>query len=230
MLVEGSPDLPIKNVRRSIELSRKSSADEVWLLSPTSVESYPGVDRVFSKVPISETPRIYGSCDAIVKLSYVEGMFGPPLEMFHCGGTAIVYDVTGHDEYIRHGYNALVAKTDDEGQVVRYLDELKKDPALLERLKKGAVVTADGWPDWEASSEQFGSALQEIASSPPSITRELLEKKTGFFKEFYEIAQHNEKSLAPLLLKGLIRDPVAHYLYRKHPGLHSLLKRTRDLF
>lgn len=41
-------------------------------------------------------------------------MFGPPLEMFHCGGTSIVYDVTGHDEYIVHDKNGLVAKTDDD--------------------------------------------------------------------------------------------------------------------
>ncbi|WP_220273720.1 hypothetical protein [Pseudomonas aeruginosa] len=40
------------------------------------------------------TPDIYRSCDILVKLSTVEGMFGPPLEIFHCGGTAIVFDVT----------------------------------------------------------------------------------------------------------------------------------------
>jgi hypothetical protein len=42
-----------------------------------------------------DTPLVYRSCDILGKLSYVEGMFGPPLEMFHCGWTAIVYNVTG---------------------------------------------------------------------------------------------------------------------------------------
>jgi hypothetical protein len=59
---------------------------------------------------------VYRSCDDILKLSLVESMFGPPLEMFHCGGTAIVYNVTGHDEYIVHGRNALVAEPQRGGR------------------------------------------------------------------------------------------------------------------
>lgn len=75
---------------------------------------------------MKKQPEIYRSCDVIVKLSYIEGMFGPPLEMFHCGGTAIVYDVTGHDEYIVHEKNALVVKTDDDKQVINYIKWIKK--------------------------------------------------------------------------------------------------------
>jgi len=91
-----------KNVEKTIELCLQSDADEIWLLTSTEISEYPGVDKCFSRVAIEKTPEIYRSCDVLVKLSYVEGMFGPPLEMFHCGGTAIVYDVTGHDEYIKH--------------------------------------------------------------------------------------------------------------------------------
>ena len=84
-------------------------------MTASAVEAVAGVDRVFSRVPILETPRVYRSCDVLVKLSYIEGMFGPPLEMFHCGGTAIVYRVTGHEQYIRHDDNSLVVTPDDEG-------------------------------------------------------------------------------------------------------------------
>ncbi len=162
VLVEGLLGVSYKNVERAIELIRRSDADEVWLLTISEVDAYPGVDRVFSQVPIWETPSIYRSCDVLVKLSTIEGMFGPPLEMFHCGGTAIVYDVTGHDEYIRHDVNSLVVKLDDENRVVEYLNLLKHQPEELERLKRGARETANDWPDWGVSSHRFESVLKQL--------------------------------------------------------------------
>jgi hypothetical protein len=120
---------------------------------------------------------VYRSCDLVLKLSHVEGMFGPPLEMFHCGGTALVYDVTGHDEYIVHDQNAYVVKTDDEAEVVRLLRRLKENPSELERLKCGAAETAAAWPDWDACSAQFEQALLEITTGKP-VSREYLVRRT----------------------------------------------------
>ncbi|MFN7093828.1 MAG: glycosyltransferase, partial [Burkholderiales bacterium] len=105
VLVEGPLDIPFKNVKKTLKLCKASDADEVWLLTSSTTENDTLADKVFSKVPITKVPEIYRSCDVIVKLSYVEGMFGPPLEMFHCGGTAIVYNVTGHEEYIVNEHN-----------------------------------------------------------------------------------------------------------------------------
>ena len=72
----------IKNVPKTIEICRESEADEIWLLTSSAVDTYEGVDRVFSRLPIEDTAKVYRSCDVLVKLSLVEGMFGPPLEMF----------------------------------------------------------------------------------------------------------------------------------------------------
>lgn len=166
ILAEGSLEAGMKNVPRTIELMRRSNADEIWLLTPSRVSSYPGVDRVFSRVPLAQTAEIYRSCDAIVKLSYVEGMFGPPLEMFCCGGTAIVYDVTGHDEYIRHDENAIVVKTDDERQVVAAINRIKDNSEELARLKSGAIRTAAQWPDWPEASSSFAKVVEQIVSLP----------------------------------------------------------------
>ena len=177
VLVEGPVDVFYKNVKKTLDLCRQSDADEVWLLTPTQIDSYPGVDHVFSQVPIHLTPAIYRSCDVLVKLSYVEGMFGPPLEMFHCGGTSIVYDVTGNNEYIRHDENAFVVEKDDDAQVVYYLNLLKHNPEILGRLKAGAKNTADTWPDWEESSRLFENALLSIRSGPP-ISRTYLGRIT----------------------------------------------------
>jgi glycosyltransferase involved in cell wall biosynthesis len=164
VLVEGAVDVEFKNVPAAIRLARRAQAHEVWLLTPSVVTSYPGVDRVFSRVPHYATADIYRSCDILLKLSLVEGMFGPPLESFHCGGTCLVYDVTGHDEYIEHGINGIVVPTGNEYKVVAELKRLRDTPELLEALKRNAAATASAWPDWADSSRLFGDALQQIVA------------------------------------------------------------------
>jgi glycosyltransferase involved in cell wall biosynthesis len=177
VLVEGPVDVFHKNVPRTIELCRQSDADEIWLLTSSAIEAWVGVDRVFSRIPVHETPAIYRSCDVLVKLSYVEGMFGPPLEMFHCGGTAIVYDVTGYDEYIEHGVNSFVVRQDDERQVVSYLNELREKREILQKLCQGAAKTAHQWPDWSESAQQFADSLETICAGP-TVSREYLQNIT----------------------------------------------------
>ena len=125
VLVEGQLNVFYKNVENTIKICQRAAVDEIWLLTSSDIADYPGVERCFSRVPVSETAAIYRSCDVLVKLSYVEGMFGPPLEMFHCGGTTVVYDVTGLDEYIEHGKNSLVVTKGDEDVVVTELNRLK---------------------------------------------------------------------------------------------------------
>ncbi len=167
VLVEGPVDVFYKNVPKSIDICCQAGVDEIWLLTSSDVESFPGVDRVFSRVPIHETPEIYRSCDVLVKLSYIEGMFGPPLEMFHCGGTAIIYNVTGHDEYIVHEKNSYVVERDNDQQIVDYLKQLQRDPQKLERLKAGACNTADSWPGWDKASLLFEETLKQIHQQAP---------------------------------------------------------------
>lgn len=180
VLVEGPLGVFFKNVEKTVELCRQAEVDELWLLTSSDVSEYPGVDRCFSRVPIADTPAIYRSCDVLVKLSYVEGMFGPPLEMFHCGGTAIVYDVTGHDEYIRHGENSIVVARDDEAQVVAWLKRLKAEPDLLAGLKAGGARTAAAWPDWEVAAGQFNQAVAECCRSYPPMTTDFLADSAAF--------------------------------------------------
>ncbi|HEA65652.1 hypothetical protein LCGC14_1288330 [marine sediment metagenome] len=162
VLVEGPLGVPYKNVEKAIEIARKSDADEVWLFTSTKVDSVKGATRIFSQVPIHETPPIYRSCDVLLKLSTVEGMFGPPLEIFHCGGTAIVYNVTGHEEYIRHNFNSFVLPVGDEHEVIHHLNLLKHDPELLQNLKRGAKITTSNWPDWETASDNFEKVLKKL--------------------------------------------------------------------
>lgn len=187
VLVEGPVEVFFKNVPAAVRLAKEAGAEEIWLLTSSNIKQYPDVDRVFSRVPIHETPAVYRSCDIVLKLSHIEGMFGPPLEMFHCGGTALVYDVTGHDEYIIHDRNAYVVKKDNEGEVVLLLRHLKENPNELARLKQGAAETAAAWPDWDACSAQFEQVLLNIAAGRSASrkylqcwTRELFRSQKPF--------------------------------------------------
>ncbi|MEW5910237.1 MAG: glycosyltransferase family 4 protein, partial [Thermodesulfobacteriota bacterium] len=189
VLVEGPLGVPYKNVEKAVAVAGKSDADEVWLLTSSKTNRFDGADRLFSQVPIHETPWIYRSCDVLLKLSTVEGMFGPPLEMFHCGGTSIVYDVTGHDEYIRHNINSFVLPIGDEEGVIRHLNLLKHQPETLARLKKGAADTAGKWPDWELSSNEFEKTLHQLKGrSWPNRT--YLSKASDYF---FQTCEHDIK-------------------------------------
>ena len=66
-------------------------------------------------------------------------MYGPPLEAFHMGATCVTTEVTGHEEYIEHGVNALVCDWDDPRGTARQLDLLARDRVLLHTLRLGAL-------------------------------------------------------------------------------------------
>ena len=160
-----------KNVLPALRVSR-SKADETWLLTPTPVGPISGVDRVFSGISPAEVAAVYRSCDVILKLSTVEGFAMPPLEMFHCGGTSVVFDTPGPTEYADHGRNALVAPFADFGAAAECLSVLRRDRALLARLKTGALATADAWPSQAEAGQRFLDAVTSLVSAEyRSITR-----------------------------------------------------------
>jgi len=185
VLIEGPLDVHFKNVPNTINIVKRSNADEAWLLTPSAVTQVQGIDRIFSKIALHHTSAVYKSCDLIIKLSYVEGMFGPPLEMFHCGGTCIVYDVTGHDEYVKHKKNGIVVRTNAEEEAVEYLNELKKSRQVLNKLKEGAIETARSWPDWQASSLMFEKAIHK-AIEHVTVNHKLLKRYSKRIWHIYE--------------------------------------------
>ena len=174
VLVEGPLGIPLKNTERAIEIACSVTTD-VWLLTSTPVRSYSGISQLCSRIPVDLCAGIYRSCDVLLKLSRVEGMFGPPLEMFHCGGTAVVYDVTGSEEYIRNGKNALLVEMEDEVGARDALVELLHDRSLLEGLRAGALRTAALWPDWTEASATFVDAVLTLANLPDRDHGPLLE-------------------------------------------------------
>jgi hypothetical protein len=111
--------------------------------------------------------ELYGRTDVVLKLSSVEGMFGPPLEGFHRGSTCVVSPVTGHEEYVEHGWNGVVADWDDLRGTARELDLLAADRRYLHFLRTNAVETARAWPSWEQSGMFMAASLRRIVELPP---------------------------------------------------------------
>jgi glycosyltransferase involved in cell wall biosynthesis len=129
-----------------------------------------GADRVVGPVSQRELAALYTESDVLVKLSRVEGMYGPPLEAFHMGATCVTTEVTGHEEYVEHGVNALICDWDDPRGTARQLDLLARDRVLLHGLRLGALESARTWPTWEQAGQFMAGALHAIRRAPPADT------------------------------------------------------------
>ena len=210
VLIEGHFGVPFKNTALGLRLAIEAGAEDIWLLTGTPVKWLPGVSRIFSRVPMNITPEIYRSCDILVKLSTVEGMFGPPLEIFHCGGTAIVFDVTGHDEYIVDGENACVVRLGDMNGVVTTLRRILNDRTELAKLQAGALKTAESWVSWDESSEEFESWVEKTLNLP-IVDRLSVNKCCNEAYSEYEIKEKNTETSISCFIRHRI-NAVTKYL------------------
>jgi hypothetical protein len=173
VMIEGNHDTPMKANRETLTFLNQEQFAEmrIILVTPTPVaKTYLTRSNleVRSQVPLSDMGMIYGDCDVLVKMSRVEGMFGPPLEAFHVGTTAIVSRVTGYDEYVQNGINSIVVEIDDFDSMGQSILELAYDHALLQELECGALSTAKFWPDTDQSGRSFVAACYSILNSTHS--------------------------------------------------------------
>ncbi len=172
ILIEGSPSSWFKHVHAAIDAAAAMTEPR----HVTVVTGHPkglgdvAADAVVGPLSQAELADAYARCDVVLKLSSVEGMFGPPLEGFHCGATCVVTPVTGHDEYVEHGYNGLITEWDDLRGTARQLDLLARDRALLGVLRENALATARAWPSWDQTSPLMAEALETIARAPQPHT------------------------------------------------------------
>lgn len=164
VLIEGPGSVPYKRIGDAFAAAQSLKDAEIWYICSDGVvkrEWKP--DRVFSAVPYREMASIYRSCDVLLKLSAVEGVFGPPLEMMACGGCCVVSNVSGYDEYIRAEHNALVVPVGQPALAVQALQRLHSDSDLRSRLIQNGLETAAGL-DWPLVTPLFEKALQNIIS------------------------------------------------------------------
>jgi glycosyltransferase involved in cell wall biosynthesis len=169
ILVEGSPTAWFKHVHAAIEAAgaMREPRHVTVVCADRRALGEVRAEEVVGPLSHREMAELYGRTDVVLKLSSVEGMFGPPLEGFHRGATCVVTPVTGHEEYVEHGFNGLLTDWDDLRGTARQLDLLARDRRLLHFLRTNALHTARAWPDWRQSSQFMAAALLAIAREPP---------------------------------------------------------------
>ena len=173
VLVEGYRSSEFKGVDEAVATAGSMTEPHHLTAVIPDREAMGGVeaDTLMGPVSQAELARLYAGSDVVLKLSRIEGMFGPPLEGFHCGATCVVTQVTGHDEYVSHGWNGLVTEWDDVRGTARLLDLLARDRRYLHFLRANALETARAWPSWEQSSAFMAAALRAIDRLPPPAPR-----------------------------------------------------------
>lgn len=169
VLIEGS-GISFKRVDLAFDVARQIPGIEVWHVSGDQIfQDHWRADRRFCRLPMQQMPAIYSSCDVLLKLSIVEGFFGPPLEMMACGGTAVVTRVNGHDEYVVDGHNALTVPLDDGAAALAALRRVVTDVDLRRRLSANGLSTAREF-GWERQCVKFEQGLLELLDRIPVWT------------------------------------------------------------
>ena len=133
------------------------------------------------------------------------------------GGTAVVFDVTGHDEFIIDKVNARVAKLGNVDEVVMILKELIESPLAIEKLKEGGIQTAKMWPSWDCSSSLFMQWVKLVLITPKqerSLLKEMSQKTINYYdlsgsmkphKKRITFNRHTASSLAKHFPKSIVR-------------------------
>jgi O-antigen biosynthesis protein len=173
IVIEGSRQLPHKGLDDALAaVCLMREPHDVTLVTPDRGDAaLDGVDRWVAGLSHAQMAELLSERHVMLKLSRVEGMYGPPLEAFHMGATCVTTPVTGFDEYVEHGWNGVVVGWDDPHGTARALDLLARDRARLELLRGNALATARAWPSWEQSSRFMALALRTIHREPPPNPR-----------------------------------------------------------
>ena len=158
VLIEGAIDFPYKGMVDAYNAVKDLDC-ELWIISsrgePPEDWRY---DKFFSGVPMNEMKDIYSECDVFLKMSRVEGFFGPPLEAMACKCPVVVGKCTGYDEYIKDEVNALVVELGDIEAAKKAVNRLLTDEALRSRFIKNGLQTVQDW-SWEKSANYLEKAI-----------------------------------------------------------------------
>jgi O-antigen biosynthesis protein len=249
VLVEGSPTSWFKHVRDAINAASAMREPHRVTVVCGEREALGEVvaDDVVGPLSHRELAAVYERSDVVLKLSSVEGMFGPPLEGFHRGATCVVTPVTGHEEYVEHGWNGLLTDWEDLRGTARQLDLLARDRELLHFLRTNALETARAWPSWEQASQLMAGVLLAIRREPPpdataGAARLLADLRAGVDAynvhlrermDFAHRALRFERRIARVRSSGLVRRLLALRRYRlvriAARPLRPLTRRARRL-
>lgn len=229
VLLEGAIGLPYKSMAEAFKAIDNLDV-EVWCVSSYGKPDPSWkCDNFFHQVPMTEMRKIYSSCDILLKLSRVEGFFGPPMEMMACGGLVIVGKVTGYDEYIKHEFNALVVdpfKPEEAAQAIR---RLISDKDLRSTLLKNGKLTAKQW-QWENSIDLLEKYFKDVLGKSCGVKfnkdKDSLSKSISYFyrhlMEISPIKNFKDSKTQDYYDKNIYFDSAINYKNDKEDSLPNL--------
>ncbi|MDX8459207.1 glycosyltransferase [Mesorhizobium humile] len=160
VLLEGPINVPFKGMADAYSAIHDLDC-EIWVVSSAGQPPQDWrVDRFFEGVEFGKMGEIYSSCDVFLKMSRIEGFFGPPMEAMACGCAVVVGKVTGYDEYIVDGRNALVVDTGDVAAAKDAVRRLLMDEELRAKLIDGGRKTVREWT-WERSFTAMNNVISD---------------------------------------------------------------------
>ena len=213
VLIEGSLDALAKNTAYAIEGSIRST--RATTITHVGNRPFDTGDSRYHFIPsglsFQQMAELYRSHHVQVKTPLAEGMFGPPLEGFHCGLPSIVTPVTGAEEYIEDEVNSIVVLWDDAAAVGRAIDSLATNHELWKRLQNGARRTAESWPDWDTQASLFRESLLRVAKTSKLTQSDLgnLGRTIQFADMMHWLAMRrlSDKSAGPRVVEELLFGP-----------------------
>lgn len=160
VLIEGQINYWLKGMEEAYEAIKDIDCD-LWIVSswgkPPKHWKY---NRFFEKVPFEKMKNLYSSCDIFLKMSKVEGFFGPPMEAMACGCAVIIGKVSGYDEYIKDKKNALVVESGDINGAKKAIKKLIENNDLRKNLIKEGLLVPPNW-SWEKSINHLEKMIAE---------------------------------------------------------------------
>lgn len=137
----------------------------VTLLGDAAAPRDARVDTVTGPLDDPQLADHLGRADVLLHTARLAGLPRLPLLALHRGATCVSTPVTGHDEVLTDGHDALLTSWDDPRGTARLLDLLARDRALLQRLRDNALDTARAWPSSEQAADRLASVLHQIADA-----------------------------------------------------------------
>lgn len=155
LVVEGN-DNWFKSVKNTLEAVGNTSEGNFEVHIVGSNLDVKGDDRLkfinHGLISREEFLNLLKESHLLVKMSSVEGMYGPPLEGFCVGTPCITSNVTGSEEYISHCINSIVVEVGDFVSLTNWLDFLSHNISFLQRLSENALRKSLEWRECNSGS------------------------------------------------------------------------------
>jgi glycosyltransferase involved in cell wall biosynthesis len=198
-------------------------------ITHVGAERFKTEDKRYRHIPagisFQDMAALYRTHHLLVKTPVAEGMFGPPLEAFHCGTPAIVTAVSGSEEYIQSDKNSIVVGWSDPRGVAQAIDELAANRRKWESLSRGALATAAEWPDWDSQAARFEVALASASSASKLSQADLANlSRTILFSDLMHwlaMRKLSDKNAGP----GMVEEVLAINNPPRSPGFRDTIRR-----